>query len=190
LATNRSEQINLVQAAAHPLRAHALSVMIEEPVSPKQLAERLGEPIGKVSYHVRELRRAGLIELVETRKRRGATQHFYRAPCIPLLDLEDWGKLDDDERRFISALVIHLLLADLGLALQADTIDARVDRHLCRFDLRMDEQGWIELRDLFDETVYGTLEIRQRAAERLRLNAEKGTRGSAAVLSFVVPELD
>lgn len=173
------------------MRAHLLSLMIEESAaSPKELAERVEAPIGNVSYHVRELHKAGLIELVETRKRRGATQHFYRAVHIPFLDLEDWRKLDDDERRFVSAVVLHLLLADVGLALKAGTIDARLDRHLCRFDLRMDEQGWIELRELFDETVYGTLEIRRRAAERLRRSAEKGTRGSAAVLSFVVPELD
>jgi predicted transcriptional regulator len=30
-----------------------------------------------VSYHVRELEKAGLIELVTTKQRRGALEHYY-----------------------------------------------------------------------------------------------------------------
>ena len=36
-----------------------------------------GEPLGNVSYHVRQLEKAGLIELVATRQRRGALEHYY-----------------------------------------------------------------------------------------------------------------
>jgi DNA-binding transcriptional ArsR family regulator len=51
---------------------------IAKPMSPSQLAVALGEPIGTVSYHVRELAEAGLLELVRTEPRRGALEHFYR----------------------------------------------------------------------------------------------------------------
>ena len=38
---------------------------------------RPGEPLGNVSYHVRQLEKAGLIELVAVKQRRGALEHYY-----------------------------------------------------------------------------------------------------------------
>lgn len=163
--------------------------MMERPASPKEVAAKVGEPIGKVSYHVRELHRAGLIELVETRRRRGATEHFYRGPYVPLIPTDEWGQLDPEQRRFVSTLVIHLILADLGISLDADLFDARVDRHLSRVTFRLDEEGWRELHDLYDEALASTLAIRQRSKERLASRDERGTLGTAALVSFQRPEL-
>ena len=68
----------LAKALSHSLRAQALALIAEEQASPKQIAERLGEDIRGVAYHIRVLQRLGCIELVETRQRRGALEHFYR----------------------------------------------------------------------------------------------------------------
>ncbi len=35
--------------------------------------------VSHLAYHIRVLRQLGFIELVETRQRRGALEHFYRA---------------------------------------------------------------------------------------------------------------
>src|SRR5262245_8245332 len=69
----------MARAYAHPVRARALMILGKRVASPKEIAEELGEPIGKVSYHIRDLRDTGLIELVETDASRGGVQHFYRA---------------------------------------------------------------------------------------------------------------
>src|SRR3954453_18140561 len=74
-----AERAQLIKAAGHPVRARALSIMAFKPSSPKEIADALGLPVANVAYHVRELEKAGLIELVEKRKRRGATEHFYLA---------------------------------------------------------------------------------------------------------------
>jgi hypothetical protein len=37
----------------------------------------VGASLSNVSYHVRQLAKAGLIELVATRPRRGALEHYY-----------------------------------------------------------------------------------------------------------------
>jgi DNA-binding transcriptional ArsR family regulator len=67
----------VMTALSHPLRLKILT-RASERVSPKQLADELREPIGNVSYHVRTLAEAGLLELVATEPRRGAVEHFYR----------------------------------------------------------------------------------------------------------------
>jgi DNA-binding transcriptional ArsR family regulator len=69
----------LLTALKHPLRREILRVMIDkQPISPCELAERLDEPIGNVSYHVRVLAQQKVIAAAGERQVRGATQHFYR----------------------------------------------------------------------------------------------------------------
>ena len=69
----------LLKALAHPLRAKALPLFAEGAVSPVQVARQLDVDVSHLAYHIRVLRKLGLIELVETRQRRGALEHFYRA---------------------------------------------------------------------------------------------------------------
>ncbi len=69
----------LLRALAHPLRAKALPLFAEGATSPIQVAKQLDVDVSHLAYHIRVLRKLGLIELVETRQRRGALEHFYRA---------------------------------------------------------------------------------------------------------------
>jgi DNA-binding transcriptional ArsR family regulator len=69
----------LVKALSHPLRARALPLFADGPISPNQVAKRLKVDVTSLAYHVRVLRELGCIELVETKQRRGALEHFYRA---------------------------------------------------------------------------------------------------------------
>ncbi len=61
------------------MRARALSLIVAGPKSPARIAAELGLDVRSVAYHVRVLKRLGCIELVETRQRRGAVEHVYRA---------------------------------------------------------------------------------------------------------------
>ena len=45
--------------------------------SPNSLYVAVGESLGNVSYHVRQLKKAGLIQPVATRQRHGALEHYY-----------------------------------------------------------------------------------------------------------------
>jgi len=74
----------LLRALAHPLRAKALSLFAEGTVSPVQIAKQLDVDVSHIAYHIRVLRKLGFIELVETRQRRGALEHFYRATDSPI----------------------------------------------------------------------------------------------------------
>lgn len=69
----------LMIALRHPMRREILRAMAGEPrLSPRQISDRLEEPLSKISYHVRVLREHGAIKLVEQAQVRGSVQHFYR----------------------------------------------------------------------------------------------------------------
>lgn len=48
-------------------------------LSPKDLSLELQAPLSTVNYHVTELRRCGLLEVVDEQQVRGAIEHFYCA---------------------------------------------------------------------------------------------------------------
>lgn len=68
----------LAKALSSSLRAQILDLIADGVASPKSIAARLGADLPTVAYHVRVLKRLGCIELVETKRRRGAIEHIYR----------------------------------------------------------------------------------------------------------------
>lgn len=66
-----------LRGAWSPLR-QALLDALREPASASALAARLGETRQRVNYHVRELEKAGLVEMVEERARRGCTERIVK----------------------------------------------------------------------------------------------------------------
>jgi DNA-binding transcriptional ArsR family regulator len=72
----------LARAHTHPLRVSILETLGLDggrTLSPKDLSLELQSPLSTVNYHVTELAKAGLLELVGQRQVRGAVEHFYRA---------------------------------------------------------------------------------------------------------------
>jgi DNA-binding transcriptional ArsR family regulator len=90
LTTAPLDYQRIAEAFVHPLKLRILVLMAEPPPpravtegapepgwSPNRLYVAAGESLGNVSYHVRQLEKAGLIELVATKQRRGALEHYY-----------------------------------------------------------------------------------------------------------------
>jgi DNA-binding transcriptional ArsR family regulator len=74
---------HLARATAHPLRISILEILGLDggrTLSPSDLSQELQIPLSNTNYHVTELAKAGLIELIRQRQVRGATEHFYRIP--------------------------------------------------------------------------------------------------------------
>jgi DNA-binding transcriptional ArsR family regulator len=68
----------VAQALSHPLRIAFLRALRgRERLSPSEFAREDSRPLGSVSYHVKALREASVIEVVDTAKRRGALEHYY-----------------------------------------------------------------------------------------------------------------
>lgn len=91
----RSDTNSLLTALRHPLRREILQAMQDgQPISPRELATNLEQPLSNISYHVRVLVDCGVLKLVRTKQVRGSMQHFYQATLET-----DWARfalgLDD-----------------------------------------------------------------------------------------------
>lgn len=71
-------QQELLRALAHPVRVRILSLLTGNAMSSAELARELGMKHAAVSYHVRQLDRAGFLEVAETRTVRGGHERRYR----------------------------------------------------------------------------------------------------------------
>lgn len=65
--------------ALSPIRRQALAALAEAPDSATGLAERLGTSRQLLNYHLRELEKAGFLELVEERRKGNCTERVMRA---------------------------------------------------------------------------------------------------------------
>lgn len=72
------EEPAAAEASLDPMRSRILAAL-SEPGSAAMLAARLGLPRQKVNYHLKELERHGLVELVEERRKGNVTERIYRA---------------------------------------------------------------------------------------------------------------
>lgn len=68
---------NQLKALADETRAKILRILEDSPASAKQLSGLLEMTHGKVGHHIKVLREAGLIEVVEERPVRAVTERFY-----------------------------------------------------------------------------------------------------------------
>jgi DNA-binding transcriptional ArsR family regulator len=72
------EDAAAAEVSLDPIRARLLAELTE-PGSATMLANRVGLPRQKVNYHLRELERHGLVELVEERRKGNVTERMMRA---------------------------------------------------------------------------------------------------------------
>lgn len=91
----------MTNSPVEPLRRTLLK-RLREPSSATRLAAELDLPRQRVNYHLRELERAGLVELVEERKRRGCTERVLAARSF-VVDPAMIGAQDD----FAAGHLVH-----------------------------------------------------------------------------------
>ena len=108
-------------AILHPLRGELLAEL-REPHSAAGLAQKLHLPRQKVNYHLRELERLALVELVEERRKGNCVERVVRATARSfVISPETLGRLSADpaevQDRFSSAYLTALVaraLEELG----------------------------------------------------------------------------
>jgi len=78
---NRSLPISVEQSKllGNTLRVKILGVLLETPMTSKQVATHIGETPGNVHYHIQKLYQGELIELVEEKRVGGVVEKYYRA---------------------------------------------------------------------------------------------------------------
>ncbi len=175
-----TDKFMFTRVVSHPVRCRALTILADREASPVEIGRELGMEASHVAYHVRLLLDEGLIELTEEKPRRGSIEHRYRAAVSPELSDEEYGALTAEQRARFSRLIFSFAAADASCAFSAGSFADRPDHHIARMPLQVDEDGWTELRDLYESTLRQLYKIKHDAGERLTEAGMKGT----SVLAF------
>jgi DNA-binding transcriptional ArsR family regulator len=157
----------LFKAIAHPLRLRILEQLNQGDASPAELAKKLDEPLGNVSYHVQVLLKFNAIELVSTRPVRGAIEHIYRATAQTQVGQGDhWANLPASLRRSLFDPKLQKIWDDVVEAASGDGLDDE-RTHISWTTLELDDEGREQMADLLRETLERAQEIHSRVAPRL-----------------------
>jgi DNA-binding transcriptional ArsR family regulator len=183
------EQI-VAKAFAHPLRVQILIILNEKVASPNMLANHLDQSLNLVAYHVRVLEKYDCIELVDTKQRRGATEHFYRATRRQFLTDSEWSRLPKSLRPGLSGAMLKAAFDDVEEALDTGTLDELEDRHLSRTPMVVDKKGWEDSVELLSGTLDRLIEIQAEATERLAASGDESMLAKVVMLHFKSPNLD
>jgi DNA-binding transcriptional ArsR family regulator len=178
-----SQELSLAKALSHPLRQRLLQQLSDRVASPVELAREVEEPLNLVSYHVRVLEQHGMVELVRTRPRRGATEHFYRAAARLWVEDDQWIRMPEAVRRLVSGRTLAEVFADAAAAGASGAFEDDAV-HVSRTLLELDHEGWHELSELLIETLRGALRIQDESRHRLQGSEDASLRSELAVLHF------
>lgn len=181
------EQI-VAKAFAHPLRVQILIILNEKVASPNMLSQQLDESLNLVAYHVRVLEKYDCIELVDTKQRRGATEHFYRATRRQLLTDDQWAQMPESLRPGMATAVLKSIFEDIEAASKAGTLEEVDDIHISRTPVVLDKQGWNEVSDLLKGTFDQLMEIQTAASERVAASKDEGILAKVHLMHFKSPK--
>jgi hypothetical protein len=150
------------------LRARIWYVLRDRVASPNQLKDLLGVKLSDAAYHVRVLAEHGCIELVDTEQRRGATEHFYRAIERPDFDAEQIGELSVEQAQENAISILRMGFADVTRALEAKTLCSRKEHFVARLVACVDEEGFSEISNAFEDFLECFYAADAASAERTR----------------------
>jgi DNA-binding transcriptional ArsR family regulator len=178
----------LVKAMSHPSRARLLMEITDRPGhSAQELAERRGQPVRTIRHHLSELRKAGLIETVETKTRRGTLELFYRSIVPPLIETDEFAELNSAEKLRTTTEILKRSYETASLALSRGTFDARDDRGLVNVQAEVDPQGWQEIVDAHRRAYEEVERVKAESAERLASSEEDPIRVASTLMWFELP---
>ena len=181
---------DFVTAINHPLRVKILATLATREASPSELAKEFDEDLGVVNYHARKLEKLGMVEVVRERPVRGSTEHFYKSTTRPWWSTEQWSRVDSKLKSVTSAWILDRLIEEVATALNGGTFDNRNERHLSRTPMVLDQQGWMKVSAILDETLDVILQESAQATERMADSGEDPIPVTLGILSFEMPPTD
>lgn len=197
MSGSKSAGEGISAAFKHPLRAAILERLNEGQMSPSQFVDRGLVPkehfrnrknaLSTVSYHFRELERAGCLEVVDEVSRRGATEHVYRGlGQIGVADVSP-AKMTLAARRRLSKVSCQGLIARVENAMRVGTLDSRPDRFLGWMPFAVDRRGWEEMTATIAACFEDIERIRDDARDRLAGSGEEVITVTVGMLGFESP---
>jgi AcrR family transcriptional regulator len=173
------------------LLAKLLEILNKRKASAASMARELGVSVEEVREQIDNLKQAGLIILLEEpAEGAGASSELFYHLNTNYVDNNDWEQKALPERRAISEQVTRLVTSEIERAIAVGTYDARVDRHLSRVPVVLDEEGWHKLMEVHQQAFQTSISIQAESTERLKRSGGRGIPGSSVQTLFEVPESD
>lgn len=173
-----------VKALSHPLRVQILRLLEEKDGSPVEIATTLGLPVNRVSYHMRQLARFGLIKLVKRTPRRGAVEHHYRLQARPRISDKAWAEAPEIVKQAMTGAAVEQILAHVHSNAASGGFD-RSDAHLSRSDVTLDDRGWSDVAQELLKTLKRIDEIHASSAQRLKNSNHDGHVRGTVVMALL-----
>jgi DNA-binding transcriptional ArsR family regulator len=180
-AGQRGKSIEEVVAYAvgHRIRVYVLTILNEGTYTPDQIAQIIGEPLNKVSHHIKELLDAGSIELAKTEKVRNVDQHYYRAVEMPYYSDEEMAAMTPAQRQVTYGLILQCMTAEALAALWGGKMHSDPRVCLAWRWFNVDEQG---RRDIADEQLRSWQRYQEIEIESTNRRAKSGEEAASIIV--------
>jgi DNA-binding transcriptional ArsR family regulator len=160
---------------AHPLRVKVFTVLLDRKESTSgEIAAEIGETRNAVNHHLGVLVKIGCAERAKIASSSGGrvVKYIYRVvEDRAYFSLEEWEQLDPARKRETTNTLLRVISEELDAAVVTGTFFDPDDGHLSRSPLRVDMQGWEEVRDYLDESCLAGLgDVQKQIDERCRGN--------------------
>jgi len=176
---------------ADELRIKIVSELNLREMSPNQFFREFGGgSVSRVDRHFQKLVEHGWLRLVREEtggKRRGATEHFYRATELAVFDNETWALVPYPVRVAYSWKTFMTFAERVRDALAAGTLDARADSHLSWTTLVLDELGWERVMAAIDALFAVLFEEQEDAKIRMAHTGEVPIHATVGLAAFESP---
>ncbi len=176
----------LIGLGSDPDRLNALTLLNERSAGVGEIADELGIEPAAAGRLLDRMHDDDMIEVVGEALRRGVVEPRYRALVRVLWDDADWAELDLEEQRRMSAWIVEMISTDAREAVESGTLLARKDSHASRSIPMLDEQGWEELRRIYNDALAAVFAVEAASGERL---AEKGESGFPVLSAMLCCEM-
>jgi len=129
------ENLEQLRAIADILRVRILDLLRQGPLTVTQIADHLHLAPAKIHYHVRELGRVGLLQLVETRERGGILEKYYQ-PIAHSIGVMESLLFSEHQEEGLDILNSHFSQFQNGFVSSLrQAIEQREKRHHLAFSL-------------------------------------------------------
>jgi AcrR family transcriptional regulator len=164
-------------------------VLNQRKASAEMISREIGVPVDQVREQIGNLEQAGLVVALEEEANGDddSTELFYHSNT-DYLDDHHWALMSFAERQAASEQIANLVVAEIDQAIELGTFDARLDRHLSRMPLLLDELGWSDLMAIHDQAFHASIRVQAESAKRLQRSGKQGIPGSSVQAMFEVPK--
>jgi DNA-binding transcriptional ArsR family regulator len=179
----------LAIALGHPLRERILQFLGERSsASGKEIATALSEAPSTVSEHLRWLSDKELVDVIESKNRRGAVERFYSYTSDSLLlQPADMAALPRKERLHLVEGAVRLFVNNVTEAMSSPDADISTGSSWYSTTLSVDAQGWDDLSAIHQKALKEVERVRAESARRLKDGTSERIVASSSIFLFYIP---